>query len=52
MVSPKLRMIGWVPLEFTGADHVQLCTSVIVADQYLLLAILVDSLAPPSLPKG
>ena len=36
-VSPRLLMISGVPLEFTGADRVQLCTFAIVADQCLCL---------------
>ena len=37
VVSPMLHMISGVPLEFTGADRVQLCTFAIVADQCLCL---------------
>ena len=51
-VSPKLHMIGGAPLEFTGADHIQLCTLEIVADQCLCLRLFADSLDPPSLPEG
>ena len=51
-VSPKLRMIGGAPLEFTWADHVQLCAQTIIADQCLCLRFFADSLAPPSLPEG
>ena len=36
-ILPTLRMIGGAPLEFTGADHLQLCTFAIVADQCLCL---------------
>ena len=40
------------PLDFTGADHLQLCTFAIIVDQCLCLQFFADSLALPSLPEG
>ena len=40
-VSPTLRMICGAPSEFTGVDHLQLCSLAIVADQCLCLRFFV-----------